>query len=1828
MNNQKDITQGFVFLQGKLNTATVEDQIRKIGLEPKKTVYIFPGNPDHHTSSSTLFNPKSGAGLATVAADVGLAGIPTLSLPTRDVNSSKDIPPISQTAVADLWQAVGYGFSLALPVRKKDSAGEIFKNSLHGTDVEPSFWGGIVSSGDPGLAEYYLVELERLRSFLAGNSDQKQQILEELKTKFPKAHAAYQVGRNALTSDTPPNWFKPNDQPPSLKKVSDIVIPVIPSATPISEKLSEVIESQASENSASFIKPETASNNPLLEYHKKYNAYLEQEFSRLATLKRPSTFLEIIEIQRQAATNTAEFFANMANQVDTVNPATSQQEYDWGPVVLDNSKPPTISFFTDEKGKIFTDEGHKFAIEARSGKNELNNLQNRHITPIAMLKRHVKKLLLKGRTIEEASKIILDISEIILEGLRKFSNTGEKTIVTREEIITKFFDYFKSNPERLTGDKNKDDLIIVFQRLFSTYAMAPFSALPTEGNTPEPENEMHMVRNALDIFEHYEKKSSEKYALQKKIAKGKLQADNEEVKKSLAENTLTDKELEKIANELFKIFDYKALPSETKKAREEAIFSTTSIKKAPEVQSYFPKPLQEDFEKHAADKLRELTDETAKVSPELQKKMKGKKDVTLFQTKGFIRLPDDIKKSVVTIAKEKNTNIEKVKYNAHAIVDSWRHDDEPLERLYELAARHLGLFFLFTPNLQDEYQTEIISKFLDKVYSDHNARLTTAKIDRAQFGVIMWNKLLDKYPYFYDFQYKPEQRESQFVRESMLEQLTDFYIDNYHENLLAFSVTEEATEELPEFLQKMPFEKIQKDIEAAQVKHQYALDTLSDPNDKIKYLETQLASHTRMQHLLSRKSKEGIKERQLKLLQEELETLNDHTEDEDVSERRDSLERAIKAWQEPLTMASEDLEEKIKTLQQQLETSSKLSILSKYTFELLSINAAKKDITTIKKELEETIGAENNMYFEDALSQSPIEVEKYSKQAHSTIGQFYYGPPSPTPTSEDEDYNPEDSSSSYSSSEDEEDWEIEFDDLSIQKQENLNLPKAMPTLGDGNCAFNAMALGIADLVRANLFSEINVSDSLNHPRAEFYTLLQKKIGLATPTQEAFKLWLKNKSNYQIQTSLAPLMRKFAVDKIRENNEYDTNYKENYETTLLGAFDGFLKGRMAEDDTFVVHNFIKEKFESLNLASLLNLSEADERRDILVHILNWWKDNLNLPDVSAGYLYKWFKDKFDNPTITDQEMYENLLTLIIDKGHAGVSIDHGDFKVIEGYIQDLINWWYTKKNEKQNAKLLQWWRDEGKEQYFNSLSQPASGAWDRQKWASDVEPGALALDLGINLTREKVNYAPAVFGPGNGLISMDKENLLEAETFNFLRDAGFGYEYQSYFRLADNIKNLEDLEKLLNKASDKVFKFLKNFELENGNFYDIGKPIDETSTDPDIFEELRARGLLNKDSGKYYLVTPSKSQIDTALNGLGDNQELKDKIIKHFDPNIPGIIIKHEGGHWTYIRSPNIRKILEHNNVTSQSLSQQQELKDYAETIQAEASLTSIKIESSATEVKMSSSNTLEQKKLIDYLIENNINFKRSELEIHLEPAETQKLISIIKPIMQEAQKTLEKTADILTSLQLATSAPPAKIKKRKYFTDSESEGFASEEDNTWQDSGDEIGHVKKRGKTRHTQSDFTSDKREKRKRKFEGDISTIAVEDYLKSDSEEISDDNSQQSNSIQDIGQTKKRKLEEIDDKKSVHSGTLAEKYMKDTDHSHKWEDFEHKMHEEEIVDTDKFETTPSTGITSSTEMQVELPSIQASTLPNNESASDPIQEEDANNLLHFFNNSTFGKR
>jgi hypothetical protein len=152
------------------------------------------------------------------------------------------------------------------------------------------------------------------------------------------------------------------------------------------------------------------------------------------------------------------------------------------------------------------------------------------------------------------------------------------------------------------------------------------------------------------------------------------------------------------------------------------------------------------------------------------------------------------------------------------------------------------------------------------------------------------------------------------------------------------------------------------------------------------------------------------------------------------------------------------------------------------------------------------------------------------------------------------------------------------------------LLESEPTFGDGNCAFNAFALGLAEGVLA---------DKIVCP-SNFYTRIASILSPKTTNAENFKEWLHNHTPLEWQQTLQAILRKIAVGSIKEG--YGSLY--DYHAMLVSARDN-----PSQDDTFRCHEVIQKKMEEVRV-------KRDKEKQALAGTLSLFTE---FPEVASASL---------------------------------------------------------------------------------------------------------------------------------------------------------------------------------------------------------------------------------------------------------------------------------------------------------------------------------------------------------------------------------------------------------------------------------------------------------------------------------------------------------------------------------------------------------------------------------------------------------------------------------
>lgn len=219
------------------------------------------------------------------------------------------------------------------------------------------------------------------------------------------------------------------------------------------------------------------------------------------------------------------------------------------------------------------------------------------------------------------------------------------------------------------------------------------------------------------------------------------------------------------------------------------------------------------------------------------------------------------------------------------------------------------------------------------------------------------------------------------------------------------------------------------------------------------------------------------------------------------------------------------------------------------------------------------------------------------------------------------------------------------------------------TLGDGNCLFNGIAMGLCDLAR---------SERIDFP-PHVLIRLQEKLGLNSPDMESFKAWVEDQSLDRQQTDLQGVLRNIAVDFIEEH--YEEVYQDSYCNQLYNAY-----FQPLEDDTFKTHLHIAEIFKNRDM-DFESLSEWWETIGKAAYFINIrqsaWGGEVELDSLARifGITLFWKKGegsrKIGGTIIQefDEEQIKRLLALDIGE-RVGRGFQMQRYDVVEELIDKI------------------------------------------------------------------------------------------------------------------------------------------------------------------------------------------------------------------------------------------------------------------------------------------------------------------------------------------------------------------------------------------------------------------------------------------------------------------------------------------------------------------------------------------------------------------------------
>ena len=228
------------------------------------------------------------------------------------------------------------------------------------------------------------------------------------------------------------------------------------------------------------------------------------------------------------------------------------------------------------------------------------------------------------------------------------------------------------------------------------------------------------------------------------------------------------------------------------------------------------------------------------------------------------------------------------------------------------------------------------------------------------------------------------------------------------------------------------------------------------------------------------------------------------------------------------------------------------------------------------------------------------------------------------------------------------------------------------TLGDGNCAFNAFALGLADGV---------LSDQISCPKS-FFEKIRDLLQPNESTLENFKAWLRTQNFVERQQKLQGILRNIAVEQLEQN--YQEIYRETYLNQLCNAYDN-----PDLDDTYKHHDHITIKMGELR-------ADHDKER---TEIENNCNEELSLKEESI-----------DEPI---RKIKQDILKT----------------ETIKLKLNSELN----RLQKKYHEELRNWFESSGKKEFFENIKKSAEGPIDQKRWGGEPELTVLARYFNINIS---------------------------------------------------------------------------------------------------------------------------------------------------------------------------------------------------------------------------------------------------------------------------------------------------------------------------------------------------------------------------------------------------------------------------------------------------------------------------------------------------------------
>jgi hypothetical protein len=490
------------------------------------------------------------------------------------------------------------------------------------------------------------------------------------------------------------------------------------------------------------------------------------------------------------------------------------------------------------------------------------------------------------------------------------------------------------------------------------------------------------------------------------------------------------------------------------------------------------------------------------------------------------------------------------------------------------------------------------------------------------------------------------------------------------------------------------------------------------------------------------------------------------------------------------------------------------------------------------------------------------------------------------------------------------------------RQKKALIESAVP---DGNCAFNAFVLG---------FSKPEVLDGIekalkaqnSSPDAAFRDFLSKAAAALDLDDDTWSMLraglLNNENRWQLQKELAPVFRELSIEIIERNAALMEGHRDSTLVVLESQFESYLDARFrnpsasdstvlrqvqqeANDDTYLNHDFIKQKFSQLYselTQDLTSKAEAAKKK------------------AGSGQMEAMQKFALDYKRAQD-ELNNAMLALSRAKLEADkISAELRRISAQKALEKRALRWERIKSRLKK--KLHKWWEQpkEGYEALLSALKEPAKGAHEVSRYGGEQELGWLGDYFGVKVKVSQgrgdpdiqLNFNYGNFNPKEIAVSQKiAKDLVKADLLQATGSGQFQWKKKmTREELEKRLSPLPFLEELKApfKACYKVLEGLKTTREKSEKLFDAALLPAAALTD------LVSRGVIRLKNGadKLLFSMVMKDEVDALFRMGGIAKEaVRKKIISSWEKNHrePGatMTLQNRGAHWDNVIEPRMNR---------------------------------------------------------------------------------------------------------------------------------------------------------------------------------------------------------------------------------------------------------------------------------------------------------------------------------